>query len=103
MAQGPATSLTLQSAGRCLLSGDLGFTTVTALWKQGEPLFRGRSGDTLDMDLSGVTDSDSAGLALLVAWLSQARVVGCQLRYTAVPERLLAIARISDVDSLILG
>lgn len=103
MAQGGDARLTRESTGRYALSGDLGFATVTTLWEKGGAVFRDCSGDTLELDLSGVRQGDSAGLALLVAWLSQASVFGCRLRYTAVPERLLAIARLSNVDSLIGG
>jgi phospholipid transport system transporter-binding protein len=60
-------------------------------------------GKAWSIDLSGVTAGDSAGLAVLVEWLSAARARGATLRYEAVPAQILAIARISDLEALLLG
>jgi hypothetical protein len=38
-----------------------------------------------------------------VGWLAHGQAVGRAVRYTALPERLLAIARISEVDGLLSG
>jgi phospholipid transport system transporter-binding protein len=97
-----AATLAERSPGRYALSGELDFDSAPALWPQGERLFR-TAGSTIEIDLAGVERADSAGLALLVTWQACAQSAGCSLRYTSVPERLLAIARISDADSLVAG
>lgn len=96
----PATArLTPTAPGRLVLTGELTFASVPGLWPQAAPLFSGQAG--LEIDLSGVARADSAGLALLVAWQAQAAAVGCAVRYAQVPDRLQAIARISEVDSIL--
>jgi phospholipid transport system transporter-binding protein len=54
------------------------------------------------IDLSGVTAGDSAGLAVLVEWMSAARARGASVRYASVPAQIVAIARISDLEGLLL-
>jgi len=56
----------------------------------------------LAVDLAGITSGDSAGLAVLVEWMSAARARGGSVRYEAVPGQILAIARISDLEELLL-
>ena len=53
------------------------------------------------MNLGEVTRVDSAGLALLLEWLRLARSEGRAMRFTALPDKLLAIARLSGVDGLL--
>lgn len=86
-------------AGRLRLSGELTFSTVSGLWRRTDLLLQ--AGPRVEVDLSGVTRADSAGLALLVGWLSRARAAQVELRFTAVPERLVALARISEAEGLL--
>jgi phospholipid transport system transporter-binding protein len=60
-------------------------------------------GRTWTIDLSGVTAGDSAGLAVLVEWMSAAGERGASVRYEAVPPQIVAIARISDLEELLLA
>ena len=55
------------------------------------------------LDRAGFTSADSAGLAVLIEWLSVAGERGGTLAFEAVPAQLRAIARISDVEELIAG
>ncbi len=57
----------------------------------------------LTVSLVGVKRASSAALALLLQGLEEARRAGCSLRYTHVPEDLLALARVSNVESLLLA
>ncbi len=103
MAAMPEARLSTVAPGRCQLSGELDFATAPALWRQGDQILGAQVGGAVEVDLSGVTHSDSAGLALLVAWQSQAQAAGVALRYAALPDRLVAIAKISRVESLLVG
>jgi phospholipid transport system transporter-binding protein len=85
--------------GRVRVVGSLGFSTVNALLPRGSDLI-GR-GQAAVMDLAGVTDSDSAGLALLIEWLSVAHGAGRSLRYDNVPSQVNQLARLSEVEELI--
>jgi phospholipid transport system transporter-binding protein len=94
-----AAKLEEQSPGHYRVSGELSFATVTALLSQSRSVFAGES--MLEIDLSGVTHADSAGLSLLIEWLRQAKLQAKQLRYLSVPSQLSALASISDVDGLL--
>lgn len=95
----PRAQLQQLSPGHYSLSGELSFATVTELLQQSRSLFAGES--SVEVDLSGVTHGDSAGLSLLIEWLRQAKLQSRQLRYVALPAQLNALASISDVDGLL--
>ena len=88
-----------QEGGRSRVNGVLHFTTVTALLRSGSEAIA--NGSAAVIDLSGVKDSDSSGLALLIEWLSIARADGKSLRYENVPTQLHQLARLSDVEELL--
>jgi phospholipid transport system transporter-binding protein len=85
--------------GRLAASGELDFATATAALGSGLDLLA--AGEDWTIDLSGVTAGDSAGLAVLIEWLSAVRARGARLRYVGVPAQILAIARISDLEDLL--
>lgn len=86
--------------GRFALKGALTLSTVTALRSQGRRSFAGATGDIV-VDLGGIDRTDSGGLALLVDWLAWAQAAGRRLTFTALPEALRALARVSDVEDLL--
>jgi phospholipid transport system transporter-binding protein len=94
-----AAKLEAQAAGHYRVTGELSFATVTPLLLQSRSLFAGQS--SIEVDLSGVTHADSAGLSLLIEWLRQAKLNGSQLHYLALPTQLSALASISEVDGLL--
>jgi len=51
--------------------------------------------------LSGVNDSDSSGLALLIEWLSVAKAGSRSLKYENIPAQLHQLARLSEVEELL--
>lgn len=81
--------------------GSLHFTTVGALLPVGIAAIE--AGRAAIIDLAGVTASDSAGLALLIEWLSVARGAHRGLRYENIPSQLYQLARLSEVDELLLA
>jgi len=88
-----------QNGERARVNGVLHFTTVATLLRLGsEAIANGRAAV---IDLSGVKDSDSSGLALLIEWLSIARAEGKSLRYENIPTQLHQLARLSDVEELL--
>jgi phospholipid transport system transporter-binding protein len=89
----------MQAGDRSRVSGALHFDTVTPLLAQGEAAIRG--GRAAVIDLSSVSESDSAGLALLIEWLSVAKQAGRALRYENVPEQIQELARLSEVEALL--
>ena len=87
-----------QGDGRYTVSGDLGFEAVPDLLEESRAPFSAEQ--RIEVDLSGVESSDSAGLALLIEWIRMARARGVPIEYTGVPDQLMALARISDLDGL---
>lgn len=86
-------------SGRFGLVGNLGFETAADLLNYDEKLFSGPGAVVLD--LGGVTDVDSAGLALLLRWLGVARQLNREVSFDNVPPKLKSLASISDLDDLI--
>jgi phospholipid transport system transporter-binding protein len=92
-------SFEMSDGGRARVTGSLHFTTVSALLAAGVAAINaGRS----VIDLAGVTGSDSAGLALLIEWLSVAKAAGRALRYENIPSQLQQLARLSEVEELLI-
>ncbi|MGH8220068.1 MAG: STAS domain-containing protein [Steroidobacteraceae bacterium] len=92
-------------ANQYAVSGPLTFATARGALASGIAAFASASGSSgpIEVDCGGVGASDSAGLAVLIGWLAWARRSGRELNYTHVPETICAIARISEVESLLLG
>ena len=92
------SEVTMTAAGedRYLVSGPLLFQTVAEARLLGLRLLSERQ--RLVFDLSGVVQSDSAALALLVEWMREAHRRGTGVRFENVPSQLQAIARASQVD-----
>lgn len=87
--------------GRFAVTGDMSFDTVTALLNEGLKRFEAHKEIVIDM--TDVARADSAGLALLLEWLSWARDNERALDYENLPAAILAVAKISDLDGLIDG
>ena len=85
--------------GRFALSGEMSFDTAERILRQSEEPFEEHT--QLEIDLSGVTLSDTAGLALLLEWVTWANHTVREIRFTGMPERVLAIARTTEVEGLL--
>ena len=85
--------------GRFALSGEMSFESAERILQASEKPFAKHT--SLEIDLSGVTMSDSAGLALLLEWVTWANHTVREIRYTGMPERVMAIAKTTEVDGLL--
>jgi len=85
--------------GRFTLSGAMSFDTAEEILRASESLFEQHN--RLELDLSGVTDTDSAGLALLLEWVTWANHTVREIRFAGMPEKIIAIARTTEVDDLL--
>jgi len=83
--------------GRLLLSGELTFDTVAALYKATPQLAEGVTG----VALGQVGRVDSAGLALLLEWQARALADGRRLAFTDAPEALVRLAALCEADHLL--
>jgi phospholipid transport system transporter-binding protein len=94
-----ATRIASNGADSFSVSGELTFATVRDALHSSQQLFS--QATALNIDLSGVSAVDSAGLALLIEWYSRASKANKSISFVAVPKQLSALARISDVDQLL--
>ncbi len=85
--------------GRFALSGEMSFETAERILQASEKPYAKHT--RLEIDLSGVSMSDSAGLALLLEWVTWANHTVREIRYTGMPERVMAIAKTTEVDGLL--
>ena len=85
--------------GRLSVNGDLTFISVPGVIRDGEHLIG--QGATVSLDLSGVQRADSAGVALLVEWMRVAARREATLTLLNMPAQMLAIARVSGLDSIL--
>lgn len=81
------------------LSGEMTFDTAERILKESEEPFEEHT--QLEIDLSGITASDSAGLALLLEWVTWANHTVREVRFTGLPERIMAIAKTTEVEGLL--
>lgn len=85
--------------GRFAVSGDCDFNTVSDILEQSKDLFARY--DVLEVDLGGITQADSAGLALLLEWVNWAKHYVREISFKNMPEQVIAIARICEVEDLL--
>jgi len=92
-------SLTSLGNGRFELNGQLDVSNV------GMALFGGQNEfaqhDTISINLAGANCASTAGMALLLEWSTWCKHNEKQLLYTAVPSRLVDLARLNDVQQLL--
>ena len=85
--------------GRFSLSGEMTFETAERILLGSEEPFEQHT--RIEVDLAGVGKSDSAGLALLLEWITWSSHTVREIRFLSMPERVLAIAKTTEVDHLL--
>lgn len=88
-----------RGGGKFALSGRMSFDTAGHILYASEDLFEEHT--RIEVDLSEVTDTDSAGLALLLEWITWANHTVREIRFVGTPEKIGAIARTTEVDHLL--
>jgi phospholipid transport system transporter-binding protein len=78
------------------VSGVLNFETVPALMKQAEQLFKNQ--DKVSVDLADVTDSNSAGLALLLEMVRTTKSQNKSINFKNLPEQIGIVASAYGID-----
>ena len=94
-------SLTLSADGVLSLVGVLDYRSGPALREQGRKLISGGAQASLLLDCAGVSKSSSVGLALVLAFMRDARGVGKQLVLRNLPEDMREIAQVSGLGDLL--
>jgi phospholipid transport system transporter-binding protein len=91
------------SAGRITVTGELTFATARDARELGTRVLESSSASRLVIDCAGVTRADSAGLAVLIDWLGWGRRRSREVSLENIPQALVAIARISELDELLVA
>ena len=83
---------------RLVLSGAVTLANVAGLLEEGR---RHLAEDVISVDLGEIGEMDSSLLALMLAWLRDARARGGDLAFVNLPESVQTIARLYGVDGLL--
>ena len=87
-----------REGARMLVSGAVTLANVAGLLDEGR---RHIAEGAHTVDLAEVSEMDSALLALLLAWLRDARAANRELAFANLPASLQTIARLYGVDGLL--
>lgn len=87
-----------READRLVLSGALTLANVAADFGSGMAAI---ADGVRSVDLAEVGELDSSALALLLAWLREARRLGRELAFTNLPQGLTTIAQLYGVAELL--
>lgn len=93
------SGLTISDDGKICMSGELSFATVPELNQRGCVFIRQNSNSVFD--LSKVTFSDNAGVALLIAWARCAKSMGRKISFINLPKQLLDLIGASGLEEVL--
>lgn len=79
----------------------MSFSTAEKILRASEKLFAKQP--HIEVDLTAVKTTDSAGLALLLEWRGWAQRSGFEMRFTGIPDKVRAIAETAELEDLLLG
>src|SRR5882724_12971732 len=96
-----AVELQEGSPGQFAARGALTFATASRARASGLAAFGAANSRELEVDCSGITSSDSAGMTVLLDWLAIAKRAGRSLHFANLPQQVQGIARISDALELL--
>ena len=99
--------ITQQSKQKYLISGTVDFSTVPDLMQTakgflssaGNAVTAQATAESVSIDLSNITDCNSAGLALMLEMVKQARSNNIELHFENLPDTLLTIAKAYGVEN----
>lgn len=97
----PPVELTESAPGQYTALGSLTFATAKVAREKGLAVLGAAGTRDIQVDCGGITSSDSAGMTVLLDWLSYAKHSGRSLHYGNLPEQVQAIARICDALELL--
>lgn len=92
-----AVQIECRDADTVSVSGALTFATAAAAWRSAESMLSESSPHKLD--LSGLTEADSAGLACVLAMLARGQSKRPEMQVQNAPPGLRALARVCDAEA----
>ena len=86
------------NGGRCTLKGAVNLENALALREDGLRLFTEQE---TTLDLSGVTEVDSAAVSLLFEWRRAALAANRRIHYVNLPDNLTSLAKLYGVTEIV--
>ena len=93
------SSLEMITEGQFKVQGEITFDTISPLLSQSGQIFNNYK--QLTFDLSAVTQTDSAGLALLIEWLRIAEQKNIKVQFINLPKQLENIAKVCGLETIL--
>ena len=87
-----------KQGGRYLVEGPVTLAGVTALLDEGSRSFEG---DSVVVDMSGVTEADSSAISLVLEWTRRMHAANRKIFFANLGESLVSIANLYGVMELI--
>jgi len=81
------------------VNGSIDFYNVVSLWQKG--LMSINTLDKIKIDLKGLLNSDSSGLALFTAWVRAARAQNKEIVFINMPGFMQDISRVCGLDGVL--
>ncbi len=95
----PKPQIIDKGRGRFQIDGDMSFATAAQLLESSEAMFEDYT--EIEVDLSQVARTDSAGLALMLEWINWANHSVREIRFENIPAKIRNIARATEVEDLL--
>ncbi len=86
------------NGGRCTLKGAVNLENALVLREEGLRLFTEQE---TTLDLSGVTEVDSAAVSLLFEWRRAALAANRRIHYVNLPDNLTSLAKLYGVTEIV--
>ena len=97
----PAASLACTGPDLWSLGGCLTIETAREGLPAIAPLLEQAGGSVQRIDAAGLSDFDSAALAVMFEWERRARARGLRLEWAGLPQGLVSLARLYGVESML--
>lgn len=82
----------------CTLQGVVNISNVVTVLEEGKRLF---TAPDVTVDVSGLTEVDSAAISLLLEWRREAQRGNRKIEYTNLPDNLKSLAALYGVSELL--
>ena len=94
-------TITRMDKNKYSISGPFMIENASGAWMDLQPILSGNISPVLDM--SEVTEMDSAGLAILVRLIDESHKLGLTIHFTNIPEKMRAIVELHHLHTNLSG
>jgi phospholipid transport system transporter-binding protein len=98
-----AEVLRADGSGRFRVDGAITIESAPAVLASGSVLLAAAGNATVEIDLAGLTDFDSAAIGVFFEWQRRSADGGSGIRYSNPPPKLATLAALYGVDALLLA